>query len=96
MTLRRRDLLASAGSAMLASILLPIREAAAATPRLRITGVELRPVRAMRAAVGPAVHDRLSQFLRRRAISRSGGNASSFSTARSVGDLTRSSRQSDS
>jgi galactonate dehydratase len=46
MMLRRRDLLASAGSAMLASILLPIREARAAIPGLRITGVELRPVRA--------------------------------------------------
>ena len=31
---------------MLASILLPVREAAAAIPKLRITGVELRPVRA--------------------------------------------------
>jgi L-alanine-DL-glutamate epimerase-like enolase superfamily enzyme len=45
MTLRRRDLLASAGGALLTSILLPLR-AAAAVPRLRITGIELRPVRA--------------------------------------------------
>jgi galactonate dehydratase len=45
MTLRRRDLLASAGGALLTSILLPLR-AAAAVPKLRLTGVELRPVRA--------------------------------------------------
>ena len=45
MTLRRRDLLASAGGALLTSILLPLR-AAAAIPKLRLTGVELRPVRA--------------------------------------------------
>ena len=44
MTLRRRDLLMSA-SALLTSILLPLR-AAAAVPKLRLTGVELRPVRA--------------------------------------------------
>ncbi len=45
MTLGRRDLLTSAGSALLASLCLPLR-AAAAVPRLRLTGVELRPVRA--------------------------------------------------
>jgi galactonate dehydratase len=45
MTIGRRDLLASAGSALLASLFLPLR-AAAAVPRLRLTGVELRPVRA--------------------------------------------------
>lgn len=45
MSIGRRDVLASAGSALLASLLLPLR-AAAAIPRLRVTGVELRPVRA--------------------------------------------------
>ena len=45
MTIGRRDLLASGGSALLASLFLPLR-AAAAVPRLRLTGVELRPVRA--------------------------------------------------
>ena len=45
MTLRRRDLLMSASGALLTSILLPLR-AAAAVPKLRLTGVELRPVRA--------------------------------------------------
>jgi galactonate dehydratase len=45
MTIGRRDLLTSAGSALVASLLLPLR-AAAAVPRLRLTGVELRPVRA--------------------------------------------------
>jgi galactonate dehydratase len=45
MTLRRRDLLMSASGALLTSILLPLR-AAAAIPKLRLTGVELRPVRA--------------------------------------------------
>ena len=45
MTIRRRDLLTSAGGALLASLMLPLR-AAAAIPRLRITGIELRPVRA--------------------------------------------------
>jgi len=40
----RRNMLATAGTA-LASILLPLR-AAAAVPRLRVTGVELVPVRA--------------------------------------------------
>jgi galactonate dehydratase len=42
--LGRRDLLSHAGTAFL-SLLLPLR-AAAAVPQLRITGVELRPVRA--------------------------------------------------
>jgi hypothetical protein len=41
MTIGRRDLLTSAGSALLTSLLLPLR-AAAAVPRVRITGVELR------------------------------------------------------
>ena len=45
MTIGRRNLLTSAGSALFASLLLPLR-AAAAVPRVRITGVELRPVRA--------------------------------------------------
>jgi galactonate dehydratase len=45
MSLRRRELLTSAGSALIGSMLLPLR-AAAAVPTLRITGVELRPVRA--------------------------------------------------
>ena len=45
MTIGRRDLVTSAGSALLASLLLPLR-AAAAVPRVRLTGVELRPVRA--------------------------------------------------
>ena len=45
MTIGRRNLLTSAGSALLASLLLPLR-AAAAVPRVRITGIELRPVRA--------------------------------------------------
>jgi galactonate dehydratase len=45
MTIGRRDLLTSAGGALLASIFLPLR-AAAAVPKLRLTGVELRPVRA--------------------------------------------------
>jgi len=45
MTIDRRDLLTSAGGALLSSLLLPLR-AAAAVPRLRLTGVELRPVRA--------------------------------------------------
>jgi galactonate dehydratase len=43
--LSRRDIVMTAGSAALASILLPLR-AAAAVPRLRVTGVELVPVRA--------------------------------------------------
>ena len=41
----RRDLLTAAGSAAFASIFLPLR-AAAAVPRLRVTGVDLVPVRA--------------------------------------------------
>ena len=45
MTLGRRELLTGAGSALIGALLLPIR-AAAAIPTLRITGVELRPVRA--------------------------------------------------
>jgi galactonate dehydratase len=45
MTIDRRDLLTSAGSALLASVFLPLR-AAAAVPNLRLTGVELQPVRA--------------------------------------------------
>ena len=45
MRIRRRDLLTSAGSALLASLVLPLR-AAAAVPQLRLTGIELRPVRA--------------------------------------------------
>jgi hypothetical protein len=45
MTIARRDLLTSAGSALLASFFLPLR-AAAAVPRLRLTGIELPPVRA--------------------------------------------------
>jgi len=45
MTIGRRDLVTSAGSALLASLLLPLR-AAAAVPRVRLTSVELRPVRA--------------------------------------------------
>ncbi len=45
MTIARRDLLTSAGSALLTSFFLPLR-AAAAVPRLRLTGIELRPVRA--------------------------------------------------
>ena len=45
MTLGRRELLTTTGTAMLASWLWPLR-AAAAVPRLRVTGFELRPVRA--------------------------------------------------
>jgi galactonate dehydratase len=45
MTLDRRELLATAGTAFLTSLLLPFR-AAAAIPRVRVTGIELRPVRA--------------------------------------------------
>ena len=45
MTLGRRDLLTTTGCALLASMLWPLR-AAAAIPRLRVTGFELRPVRA--------------------------------------------------
>jgi galactonate dehydratase len=45
MTIGRRGLLTGAGHALLASVLLPLR-AAAAVPRLRMTGVDLRPVRA--------------------------------------------------
>jgi len=45
MTIGRRDLVTSAGSALLVSLLLPLR-AAAAVPRVRLTSVELRPVRA--------------------------------------------------
>jgi galactonate dehydratase len=45
MTISRRDLLTSAGGALLASLFLPLR-AAAAIPTLRVTGLELRPVRA--------------------------------------------------
>lgn len=45
MTIGRRDLLSSAGGALLASLCLPLR-AAAAVPKLRLTGIELRPVRA--------------------------------------------------
>jgi galactonate dehydratase len=45
MTPGRRALLTTAGTAMLASWLWPLR-AAAAVPRLRVTGFELRPVRA--------------------------------------------------
>lgn len=45
MTIGRRDVLTSAGSALLGSLLLPLR-AAAAVPGLRVTGIELRPVRA--------------------------------------------------
>jgi galactonate dehydratase len=41
----RRDVLTTAGSALMASLLLPMR-AAAAVPRLRLTGFELLPVRA--------------------------------------------------
>jgi galactonate dehydratase len=44
MTLGRRDLLTTTGCALLASMLWPLR--AAAIPRLRVTGFELRPVRA--------------------------------------------------
>ena len=46
----RRDVLTTAGSALMASLLLPMRAAAAAAaaavPRLRLTGFELLPVRA--------------------------------------------------
>ncbi len=45
MTISRRDLLTSAGSALLASLFRPVR-AAAAVPQLRLTSIELRPVRA--------------------------------------------------
>lgn len=45
MMIGRRHFLTSAGSALLASLVLPLR-AAAAVPRLRITGLDLRPVRA--------------------------------------------------
>jgi galactonate dehydratase len=45
MMLRRRELLAGAGSALIAPFLRPLG-ASAAVPTLRLTGVELRPVRA--------------------------------------------------
>ena len=45
MTLSRRDVLVTTGGVLLASMALP-RRAAAAVPRLRVTGFELRPVRA--------------------------------------------------
>jgi galactonate dehydratase len=45
MNLSRRDVLLAAGSALFAP-LLTLRKAAAAAPTLRITGVDLRPVRA--------------------------------------------------
>lgn len=45
MTLDRRELLATTGTAFLTSLLLPFR-VAAAIPRVRVTGIELRPVRA--------------------------------------------------
>jgi galactonate dehydratase len=41
----RRDLLATTGSTLVASVLLPFR-ASAAVPQLRVTGFDLRPVRA--------------------------------------------------
>jgi galactonate dehydratase len=45
MTLDRRQLLTNAGCTLLASLFLPLR-AAAAIPKLRVTGFDLRPVRA--------------------------------------------------
>lgn len=44
MTHSRRDVLAAAAGTVFASVLLPLR--AAAIPQLRVTGIELLPVRA--------------------------------------------------